>query len=126
MLREASDEMLRRRILFKILFYSLFQKNLKPASDDNKDAAKENETIDISGRIRCPLCRWQPRAESLWFCADAVFPELYAGGCGTAWNTFATGGVCPGCDYRWRWTVCLACHKNSRHADWYVGGEKPA
>jgi len=41
------------------------------------------------------------------------------GGCGTVWNTFWTGGVCPGCSYRWQITACLACRQFSPHEDWY-------
>jgi hypothetical protein len=41
------------------------------------------------------------------------------GGCGTIWNTFWTGGVCPGCGYRWEITIFLACRKFSPHRDWY-------
>jgi len=36
-------------------------------------------------RIRCPLCDWSPGKEDEWFCT-----------CGHQWNTFDTGGVCPG------------------------------
>jgi len=36
-----------------------------------------------------------------------------------AWNTFWTGGVCPGCSHRWQTTQCLACHAVSPHKDWY-------
>jgi len=41
------------------------------------------------------------------------------GGCGTRWNTFWTGGVCPGCGYCWEITACLACKRFSLHKDWY-------
>ena len=39
--------------------------------------------------------------------------------CGTEWNTFWTGGVCPGCKYRWEKTQCLSCGVISPHKDWY-------
>jgi hypothetical protein len=61
------------------------------------------------GRIKCPLCAWQPRAEDRWMCTD----------CRHLWNTFDTGGVCPGCLRQWTVTMCLACHKWSAHSDWY-------
>ncbi|HEX8566479.1 MAG TPA: hypothetical protein VF648_12615 [Pyrinomonadaceae bacterium] len=70
-------------------------------------------------RIRCPLCQWQPTKASRWCCADCGFPEFYFGGCYTFWNTFETGGACPGCDHLWRWTSCLRCGGWSLHADWY-------
>lgn len=74
--------------------------------------------IDFS-RIRCPLCKWQPKSSNRWFCADDVFHP----GCGTAWNTFDTRGVCPGCNYQWRWTDCLRCYKSSPHGEWYEDSE---
>jgi hypothetical protein len=64
-------------------------------------------------RIRCPLCRWEPDRSSRWYCSH----------CATTWNTFETGGVCPGCSHRWLDTACLRCSRWSRHADWYERGE---
>jgi hypothetical protein len=58
--------------------------------------------------IRCPLCRWQPRPEDRWVCD-----------CRHLWNTFDTGGVCPGCLKQWTMTKCLSCHRWSAHSDWY-------
>jgi hypothetical protein len=60
------------------------------------------------GRIRCPLCLWEPRAEDRWMCS-----------CRHTWNTFDTGGVCPGCLKQWTMTMCLSCHAWSAHSDWY-------
>ncbi|HTS65134.1 MAG TPA: hypothetical protein VMH28_24090 [Candidatus Acidoferrales bacterium] len=60
-------------------------------------------------RIRCPKCGWSPRAEDRWGCT-----------CGHAWNTFDTGGVCPGCMYQWKVTQCLRCGEFSPHSDWYT------
>jgi hypothetical protein len=60
------------------------------------------------GRIRCPLCKWEPGADSRWMCT-----------CRTIWNTFDTGGVCPGCLKQWTRTACLRCHRWSAHSDWY-------
>ncbi len=60
--------------------------------------------------IRCPKCAWRPRPESRWSCLPT---------CGTQWNTFWTGGVCPGCGKAWRTTMCLDCLKRSPHKDWY-------
>jgi len=71
-----------------------------------------NKSGDSGGaygpRIRCPLCGWQPRAEDRWSCL-----------CGHVWNTFDTGGVCPGCLHEWKVTQCLACGRFSPHSDWY-------
>jgi len=77
----------------------------------------ENESK--TARIRCPHCKWQPNKASRWFCADCDAPEYFYGGCHTSWNTFETGGICPGCAHRWIWTSCLRCGEWSRHEDWY-------
>jgi hypothetical protein len=69
--------------------------------------------------IRCPLCAWQPDASSRWCCEPADSPEPFFPGCRTVWNTFVTGGRCPGCSHQWSWTSCLRCHGWSLHADWY-------
>jgi hypothetical protein len=79
-------------------------------SDDQRPA---------DARIRCPLCKWEPRHSALWTCADCPVPEGLASGCGTSWHTFDTRGRCPGCQHQWRWTMCLACGRRSPHADWY-------
>jgi hypothetical protein len=63
--------------------------------------------------IYCPLCTWRPVGSSRWLCSPRM------GGCGTQWNTFWTGGICPGCSCRWEITVCLACKQFSLHEDWY-------
>lgn len=64
-------------------------------------------------RIRCPRCGWEPRASDRWSCT-----------CGHAWNTFETGGVCPGCGREWAETQCLRCRGWSPHRSWYAGGEE--
>jgi len=63
------------------------------------------------GRIRCPICSWQPDKSSQWMCS-----------CGHVWNTFDTGGVCPECLLRWAYTACLICGSWSPHSDWYRNG----
>ena len=60
--------------------------------------------------IYCPHCEWRPKSDDRWECMPS---------CGTVWNTFWTGGVCPGCSYRWLKTQCLACGEVSLHKDWY-------
>ncbi len=62
-------------------------------------------------KIYCPKCGWAPGAGARWSCAP--------GGCGYVWNTFDTGGRCPGCGRQWRVTQCLSCHQFSPHEDWY-------
>ena len=59
-------------------------------------------------RIKCPKCGWTPGAGDLWSCT-----------CRHLWNTFDTGGVCPGCLKHWTMTMCLACREWSPHSDWY-------
>jgi hypothetical protein len=83
------------------------------------DTQKRRETDTARPKIRCPQCRWQPDRRSRWFCAAMGAPEFFDGGCGTHWNTFETGGKCPGCSHRWRYTSCLACGVASLHVDWY-------
>jgi len=95
----------------------LFQERLKPTETPKKSLAAEN--IEEFSRVRCPSCKWQPKASSRWYCGDCEYPEYFYNGCGAAWNTFATGGVCPGCHHQWRWTVCLSCYRWSRHEQWY-------
>jgi len=78
------------------------------------EAAVQVEVEETSGRgcgaprIRCPKCGWSPQAHDRWLC-----------NCGQIWNTFDTGGICPGCLYQWAETVCLLCHRASPHSDWY-------
>jgi DNA-directed RNA polymerase subunit RPC12/RpoP len=59
--------------------------------------------------IRCPVCRWRPRARDRWQCT-----------CLHVWNTFDTRGVCPACSFRWRETQCLSCGVMSDHEAWYA------
>ena len=96
-----------------------------PQADDLIEKAIEKEKADdLFGRIRCPLCRWQPQKTSLWWCADTDYPEYFYQGCFAAFNTFSTGGKCPGCGHQWRWTSCLRCACWSRHEDWYENGDE--
>jgi hypothetical protein len=60
-------------------------------------------------RIRCPHCSWEPSPHDRWSCL-----------CLYIWNTFETGGVCPGCQRKWMETQCLRCRAWSLHEDWYA------
>lgn len=74
---------------------------------------EQKQTTDRGGngpRIRCPKCNWSPRAEDRWLCSK----------CRHVWNTFDTGGVCPGCLHQWTETMCLCCSQWSLHSDWYT------
>ena len=110
--------MFEARIYPSIPLYSFFQKTSSKEIAD-KLAESEKEKTE-SKRIRCPLCKWQPPKSSRWCCADCDFPEFFYGACYTFWNTFETGGKCPGCLHQWRWTSCLRCEGWSLHEDWYV------
>jgi hypothetical protein len=77
-----------------------------------------------AGRIRCPFCEWTPERGSRWYCGNCPEPEGFLDGCGTAWNTFDTRGLCPGCSHQWRWTSCHSCSRWSLHEDWYEQDDK--
>jgi hypothetical protein len=105
------------RVLHLITVFWLFQEKLKPARTPEKTPARDQ--ANAFNRIRCPFCRWRPNGSSRWFCGDCDYPEYFYEGCGTAWNTFTTHGLCPGCNHQWRWTICLSCQRWSRHEEWY-------
>jgi hypothetical protein len=94
---------------------------LKKAGDPGRIAIDSSRLINspASRRIRCPRCEWQPRASDQWVCWSSDGPEPPFDACGTAWNTFATRGRCPGCAHQWAWTSCLQCDSWSLHEDWY-------
>ena len=98
---------------------SLLQKSDLPNEVKEKKADTKEEEPDFT-RIRCPLCSWQPKPSSRWYCISSGHPEYFSNGCGTGWNTFETRGLCPGCYHQWRWTACLFCAGWSLHEDWYV------
>lgn len=63
------------------------------------------------GRIRCPKCGWRPTGHDQWQCS-----------CLYVWNTFDTGGKCPGCGKQWLDTQCMRCAQWSPHEAWYTLG----
>ncbi len=83
----------------------------------------EDAPSDFS-RIRCPQCKWQPKAHHLWQCTPCATPEYFQGGCGTLWHTFDTKGKCPGCKYQWKYTKCMFCSRWSLHQEWYVKSDE--
>jgi hypothetical protein len=101
-------------------FPTIFLFKKSPIYDDYFDTENVKDAPVDFGKIRCPQCRWQPKASSRWFCADDAFHI----GCGTTWNTFDTRGKCPGCSYQWVITDCLRCLKSSPHEDWYETSEE--
>jgi hypothetical protein len=120
-MRKKITDLRKTDFLLKVLWlkaaFTAFRK-----TDKTEEILKNLETDDgasKTNRIRCPHCRWRPQKSSRWFCGDCDYPEYFYGGCGTGWNTFETGGVCPGCAHKWIWTSCLHCAKWSLHEDWY-------
>ena len=102
---------------------ALFLLKRGPVLGDRTDTERRPDDEDDFSRIRCPLCGWQPNRSSVWQCiTGAGNPEPSFTGCGTAWNTFATRGLCPGCGHQWRWTSCLRCAGWSLHVEWYEEG----
>ena len=90
---------------------------LKRDLSDEDDGGVETDDADARdlvghGRIRCPVCRWQPRKHDRWACT-----------CGYQWNTFNTRGRCPDCGVRWLETQCLRCAHWSAHDAWYEEGD---
>ena len=73
------------------------------------DTLDDDRDKDFSG-IRCPACKWRPTRSDTWTCSP---------GCGEVWNTFATGGECPGCQRHWSSTQCTKCGVWSDHDAWY-------
>jgi len=115
---------LRKQTLYRYyalatLFWLLQKNSLTTKDTSDTKPTLDKEKTDFS-RIRCPLCQWKPTSSDRWWCSDCEYPEYFWEGCGKAWNTFTTRGLCPGCNHQWRWTSCLACSGWSLHEDWYV------
>jgi DNA-directed RNA polymerase subunit RPC12/RpoP len=108
-----------RTALALALAFSLFQKKLETEDASEEAVSLDEDEAPEFERIRCPACRWRPRASDRWVCGDRGHPEYFYSGCWTCWNTFDTRGLCPGCGHQWRWTCCLSCHEWSLHEDWY-------
>jgi hypothetical protein len=116
MMKKKRDRAFAFEYAWAVAFW-LFQERQKP--DHALDSVSLPGTSKDIQRIRCPLCGWKPNSSSRWFCGDCDYPEYFYDGCGTAWNTFTTRGLCPGCAHQWRWTICLRCAGWSRHEEWY-------
>jgi len=114
--------LLRRESIYRLccaaLIFWFFQKSLS-AEKIADQLARSGEEEAKQCRIRCPLCRWQPKPDDLWYCGDCAYPEYFFEGCGMMWNTFTTKGLCPGCAHQWRYTSCLRCAGWSLHEEWY-------
>jgi hypothetical protein len=102
----------------RVIVFLLLLERPKSETILSKKTQQKTDLPDFN-RIRCPLCKWQPKPAHRWFCAPCGDPEFFADGCGACWNTFTTRGLCPGCGHQWRWTSCLNCSRWSLHEDWY-------
>ena len=111
-MRRSSRHLLRLAVVFSLFQKGDLEQHVSPADLDAEDDEQTK-------RIRCPQCQWVPNASTRWYCWECPSPEGFFGGCGTAWNTFDTNGLCPGCGHLWRWTACMACGQWSQHEDWY-------
>lgn len=56
----------------------------------------------------CPACGTSPLVGPFWVCSD----------CHTKFDTFATGGICPGCGKQFTITHCSECDTRSPFAAW--------
>ena len=86
------------------------RESIEPPPEGRGGPDPERPEAPLAG-IRCPRCGWQPGPSDRWRCS-----------CETVWNTFDTGGRCPGCSHQWTMTACLACHEWSPHLAWYEPG----
>src|SRR5262245_65614097 len=93
------------QLLHLAIVFRLFQERLKPAETTKKEAARDK--AKKFSRVRCPLCKWRPKSSSRWYCGDCDYPEYFFDSCGTAWNTFKTGGLFPGCGAQSRYAFCM-------------------
>lgn len=59
----------------------------------------------------CPSCGAAPPIGLFWVCKQ----------CSNAFDTFATGAVCPTCSTRWDATPCMDCHRSAPIERWLVG-----
>jgi hypothetical protein len=106
------------QILNSQIFFLFFRKTPESEKFLLEEKQKEKGETEFV-RVRCPVCKWRPDRYSFWICADWAYPEYFFNGCGMPWNTFETRGLCPGCNYQWKYTSCLECGEWSRHEDWY-------
>lgn len=60
----------------------------------------------------CPSCGDKPPLGAFWKCAQ----------CSQAFDTFATGAVCPHCGAQFPNTMCGACHQSHAMNEWSASG----
>jgi Zn-dependent protease len=69
-------------------------------------------TLEQAPRYRdlvCPKCGAAPLKGEFWGCAE----------CGTRFDTFLEGGVCPGCGKVFHKVQCLECGQAFPHNEWF-------
>ena len=74
-------------------------------------ALRKLERIPRRPGFACPSCKASPPVGPFWKCNQ----------CGTQFDTFATGGVCPQCSTRFATTTCLDCRRQAPIAEWQPG-----
>jgi hypothetical protein len=56
----------------------------------------------------CPICKGAPPVGAFWLCPN----------CGTQFDTFATGAVCPKCQSQFGVTACFHCGGSRPISEW--------
>ena len=74
-------------------------------------ALRNLEKIPRRQGFACPSCKTPPPVGPFWKCNQ----------CGTGFDTFETGGVCPQCSARFATTTCLDCRRPAPIAEWQPG-----
>jgi hypothetical protein len=82
-----------------VIVFLLFQNDPKAVKATAEQPEQEAKLPDFS-RIRCPICKWQPKPPHRWFCAPCDHPEYFDDGRGACWNTFSTRARIPGTQYQ--------------------------
>ena len=68
------------------------------------------ERLPRHTEFACPLCKISPQQGAFWVC----------GHCRTAFDTFQTLAMCPGCGARFSQTRCVNCGGESPLSEWFL------
>lgn len=74
-------------------------------------ALRSLEKLPRRQEFACPSCKSHPPIGPYWKCNQ----------CGSQFDTFASGGVCPQCSTRFETTTCLDCRRSSAMTEWQPG-----
>jgi Zn-dependent protease len=66
------------------------------------------DQMPTHAEFACPICKAAPPIGAFWLCH----------GCGTQFDTFATGAVCPKCQTYFAATACFHCGASRPMTDW--------